>query len=191
MKNLLEKLLIVKKHNARLKKPKVEILREAMRSISSDIPVEFERKLYDIDQVSKWKATHFRFFLLYIGPVVFKNVLSVNKYRHFLLLYVACRILNDNSNAVRHAKYAQDQLRLFFTLLPSEWGEDSQVLNMHNLIHVADDVRHFQVPLSEVSAFWGENYISLFKHLVKSPYKPLTQIANRLDELESADQVKI
>lgn len=190
-KNLLEKLLVVKKHNARLKKPKVEILRKTMQSLALDIPVEFERKVYDIDQVSKWKATQFRFILLYIGPIIFKNVLSENKYRHFLLLHVACRILNDDLNAVRYADYAQDQLRLFFNLLPSEYGEDTQVLNMHNLIHLPDDVRHFQVSLSEISAFWGENYIGLFKNLVKSPYKPLTQIANRLDELESSGQVKI
>lgn len=143
MKNLLEKLLIVKKHSAWLKKPKVEILRKTMQSIASDIPVEPERKLFDIDQVSKWKATHFRFILLYAGPIIFKNVLSENKYRHFLLLYVACRILNDELSAVRYVEYAQDQLRLFFNLLPSEYGENAQVLNMHNLIHVPDDVRHF------------------------------------------------
>lgn len=191
MKNLLEKLLIVKKHNARLKKPKVDILRQRMQSIGGDIPVEFARKKFDIDQVSKWKATQFRFFLLYIGPIIFKDVLSENKYRHFLLLYVSSRILNDDLNAVRCAPYAQDQLRLFFNLLPSEYGEDAQVLNMHNLIHLPDDVRHFQVPLSEISAFWGEDYIGFFKHLVKSPYKPLTQIANRLEELESSGDVKI
>lgn len=190
MKNLLEKLLIIKKHPARLKSSKVKILRKTMESISADIPVEFERKFFDIDQVSKWKATQFRFFLLYIGPLAFKNVLSDNKFRHFLLLFVSCRILND-LNAFNHVDYAQDQVRLFFKLLPSEYGEDAQVLSMHNLIHVPDDVRHFQLPLSEISAFWGENYISLFKHLVKSPYKPLTQIANRLNELESADHVKI
>lgn len=74
MKNLLEKLLVVKKHSARLGKPKVIILRELMKSVSADIPVEFERKLFDIDQISKWKATQFRFFLLYIGPLAFKNV---------------------------------------------------------------------------------------------------------------------
>lgn len=182
MKNLIEKFLVVKKHNARLKRRKVEILRSKMQSLALDILVEFERKQYDIHQVSKWKATQFRFILLYIGPIIFKNVLSENKYRHFLLLYVACRIFNDDLNAVRYAEYAQDQLRLFFNLLPSEYGEDALVLNMHNLIHVPDDVNHFQVSLSEISAFWGENDIGLFKHLVKSPYKPLTQIANRLDE---------
>lgn len=137
------------------------------------------------------KLLSFRFFLLYIGPLAFKNVLSTNKYRHFLLLFVACRILNDEFNVVRYVDYTEEQLRKFFSLLPSEYGEDSQTLSMHNLIHLADDVRYFQLPLSEISAFWGENYIGLFKCLVKSPKKPLTQMANRLFELESGDNMKI
>lgn len=106
-------------------------------------------------------------------------------------MYVACRNLNTDSSAVKHVDYAQEQLRKYLRLLPSEYGVDSQVLNMHNLIHLPDDVRHLKVPLSEVSAFWGEAYIGFFKHLVKSPNKPVTQIANRLNELESSDNVKI
>lgn len=62
-------------------------------------------------------------------------------------------MLNDSDNAVRHVDYAQDLLRKFFELLPSEYGDDSQVLSMHDLIHVADDVRHNRVSLSEISAF--------------------------------------
>lgn len=60
---------------------------------------------------------------------------------------------NDSDNVVRHVDYAQDLLRKFFELLPSEYGDDSQVLSMHDLIHVADDVRHNRVSLSEISAF--------------------------------------
>lgn len=62
---------------------------------------------------------------------------------------------------------------------------------MHYLIHVADDVRNFKMPLSDLSAFWGESYINIFKKLVKSPNKPLTQIINRLSELESRKTLQI
>lgn len=51
-------------------------------------------------------------FLLYIGFLAFSDVLSPNKYRHFLLLYVACRILNDSNNALRYVNYAQELLRI-------------------------------------------------------------------------------
>lgn len=62
---------------------------------------------------------------------------------------------------------------------------------MHNLIHLADDVVNLNTPLSNISAFWGESYIGVFKKLVKSPNKPLTQIINRLSELECSDRFKI
>lgn len=62
---------------------------------------------------------------------------------------------------------------------------------MHNLIHVADNVKYLQCPLSDFSAFWGENYLGFVQKLVKSPKKPLTQIANRLHELQSNDRMQI
>lgn len=92
---------------------------------------------------------------------------------------------------IDHIDYADKLLRRFFNLLPSLYGSGSQVLSMHNLIHVADDARTYQVPLIDISAFWGENYLGLFKNLVRSPHKPLTQIINRLEELESGNQMKV
>lgn len=56
---------------------------------------------------------------------------------------------------------------------------------MHNLIGITDDVKNLKLSLSDLSAFWGESYMSIFKKLVKSSKKPLTQIINRLSELEA------
>lgn len=75
-----------------------------------------------------------------------------------------------------YINYAKYLLRNFFILLPSLYGIGSQVLNMHNLIHLPDDVEYFGTSLSNLSAFWGENYIGSFRNYVKSPRKPLTQI---------------
>lgn len=62
---------------------------------------------------------------------------------------------------------------------------------MHNLIYLADDVLNLNLSLSDLSAFWGENYIGEMKKLIKSPYKPLTQIFNRFSELEHEKVIKI
>lgn len=166
-------------------------LKTIMLNLKTDIPMEFQRKIYDIGTLAQWKATMYRFFLLYCGPVILKNILPVNQYKHFLLLSVACRILNDDNLAVTYADYAKELLRIFFRLLPNYYGIKSQVLSMHNLIHVADDVKTFQMPLVELSAFWGENYIGLFRKLIKSPKKPLTQVVNRLSEMETKQQMEI
>jgi len=55
---------------------------------------------------------------------------------------------------------------------------------MHHLIHLVDDIINFKLSLSELSAFWDESYISIFKTLVKLPNKLLIQIINGLSELE-------
>lgn len=93
--------------------------------------------------------------------------------------------MNKQDITLLQCDYAENLLRKFFYLLPSLYGDQSQVLIMHYLIHIADDVKNFKMPLSDLSAFWGESYIGVFKKLVKSPNKPLTQIVNRLYELEN------
>lgn len=120
-----------------------------------------------------------------------RNILSEKFYIHFLLLFVACRILNNQHVTIVQCNYAQSLLRTFFYLLPSLYGEQSQVLNMHYLIHIADNMKNFNMPLSDLSAFWGESYIGTFKKLVKSPKKPLTQIINRLSEIENEKTLTI
>ncbi|KYN18439.1 hypothetical protein ALC57_09247 [Trachymyrmex cornetzi] len=155
MKSLLEK-WISKKSVAGLNTQKTS---DTMNFISRDIPCEFQGKKFDIDVIGRWKATQFRFFLLFCSSTILHGLLPNDFYKHFLLLFVACRILNKQ--------------------------------NITLLIHLADDVKNSKVSLSELSSFWGESYISIFKKLVKSPNKPLVQIINRLSELESRQTHKI
>lgn len=189
MKSLMGKWLN-RSNVARLKKSKVTFLTLRMLALSSHVPFEFQRKKFDVRLFSNWKATQFRFFLLYCGPIVLKNILPPNQYKHFLLLFVACRILHSELN-ITQTEYARTLLRNFFYLLPSIYGKGSQVLNMHDLIHLPDDVEYFETSLSNISAFWGENYIGTFTKLVKSTNKPLTQIVNRLRELEAGNGSKM
>lgn len=81
-------------------KPWHKLSKECIKKISyllllirSYVPVEFVRKTRLLDEVKRWKATEFRFFLLYSGPLILQNVISYNKYLHFLTLHIAIRIL--------------------------------------------------------------------------------------------------
>ncbi|XP_057335752.1 uncharacterized protein LOC130674444 [Microplitis mediator] len=173
---------------ARFKLRQVSTFGSILKSIKLDIPSEFQRKQY---LVSRWKATQFRFFLLYAGGIVMKKLLPSNCYKHSLLLVVACRILHNRELMIDYNEYAKELLRQFFYLLPSLYGKKTQVLSMHNLIHVSDDVINLNLPLSDISAFWGENFIGKFNALVKPSRKPLTQIVNRLSELNSSKKIRL
>lgn len=75
--------------------------------------------------------------------------------------------------------------------MPTFYGEDSQVMHAHDIIHLADDVQYFKVPLTELSAFWGENFIGKFKNLVTGHKKSLAQIVNRLTAMSRREDQKV
>lgn len=105
--------------------------------------------------------------LNYCGAVVLEKILPSHYYRHFLLLVFANHILNNKELIADSTDYANNLLKKFFDLLPSLYRIGSQVLSWHNIIHVADDAKHFKIPLKDLSGFWGENYIGLFKKFIK------------------------
>lgn len=157
----------------RIRVQSLNTLRELMTSVTPSMTKEFQRRNFDVDEVSRWKATQYRSMLLYLGSVILSSIISPDQYQHFLLLHVACRILNSTELAVTNVNHARNFLKTFVILMPTFYGSDSQTMNIHNLIHVSDDVEYMQAPLSEFSAFWGENYIGELKNLVHSRARPL------------------
>lgn len=141
-----------------------------------------------MDNLSNWKATQYRFILLYAGPLIFRKVLSPIKYQHILNLHCASRILFDKKIAVKQVDEAEEITRKFVSEMPTHYGKTSQVLNNHNLIHSADDVRYMEAPLSDYSAFAFENYVRKIKGVVRSPVKV---VYRRFSEIEAPEKETI
>jgi hypothetical protein len=64
------------------------------------------------------------------------------------------------------------------------YGSTFVVYNVHNLLHLGDDVKHFGTCLDDLSAFPFENYLRTLKRLVRSTKNPIVQVAKRLVEYE-------
>lgn len=190
MKSLLEKWM-AGNNMSRLQLRDRNALTALVRTFEPNIPSEFQRKTLDLSDLSHWKATQFRCFLLYVGGLVLKNILPSGKYKHFMLLYCASRILCDPKLCVVLVEYARDYLLTFVKLMPSLYGTDSQVMNIHNLIHVADDVEHMGMPLSDFSSFPFESCLGRLKKLVRTPHLAISQICRRLSELEGTANMVI
>ncbi|KAB0803122.1 hypothetical protein PPYR_00092 [Photinus pyralis] len=94
MKRLLQ-FWVKGKLNIRLKPNKLEEASSKLISMRAYITLEFARQPRSLNEIDRWKATEFRQFLLYTGPIVMNNILSVKTYRHFMCLSVAIRILCD------------------------------------------------------------------------------------------------
>ena len=152
------------------------------------MPSEFARRPRSLDELERWKATEFRQFLLYTGPVVLRNVVSKDLYQHFLCLSIAISILLDSDHDKQNSylEFAQELLHYFVENAKRVYGETFTVYNVHNLKHLPEDVRHFNCSLNEISCFPFENYMQQLKKCVRNGQNPTIQVAKRLGEIQDS-----
>ncbi len=101
--------------DCRLPHRKVGEISTNLVSLTGKLLSEFARQPRPLAELDQWKATEFRQFLLYTGPLVLKKVLHSNIYQHFLCLTVAVSILLDSCERKRAAymDYAKQLLSYF------------------------------------------------------------------------------
>lgn len=157
--------------------------------IRSSIPCEFQRKTRSLKSLNKFKATEFRFILLYCGPIIFYNILNVNRMKNFLLLHVVCRILCNENLITKYHQHAKIYLQRFFLGLKNLYSR-IQVMNMHCVIHAADDIIAMGCNFSRISAFPFEIFFRKLTSLIRTPFRPLAQVCRRLHELSKIDPPK-
>jgi len=171
-----------RKIKVRVLKSTIDELSNYLVDIKTFIPVEFARKTRSLKELGRYKATEFRLLLLYILPVAL-SLMPQGLYDHFLLLHCAIRILScprlvmDRANV----EYARTLLVNFVTSSPTLYGYEFLVYNVHNLIHLADEVLRFG-PLDVFSAAPFENHIGVLTNLVQPTNRQLAQLAKRLIE---------
>jgi hypothetical protein len=146
-------------------------------------PSEFNRKPRSLDEVDRWKATEFRQFLLYLGPVYLKGVLSDVLYDHFLLFFCAITILISEKLNSDFNSIAEDLLRRFVTEAADLYGKEILIYNMHSLVHLSSHARRFG-PLDKFGAFPFENFLCSLKRMLRKTTNPLQQVCRRLKERE-------
>ncbi|KAB0794567.1 hypothetical protein PPYR_11406 [Photinus pyralis] len=141
----------------------------------------FHRLPRTLLEVDNWKATEFRQFLLYSGPILLLNRLPNIYYEHFVSLSVALRILIDSELCFKLNKYAESLLVWFVKFYGDLYGEEFLSYNVHNLIHLAADVKELG-SLDKFSAFKFENFMQEIKHKLQNSGNYLQQFVNRLRE---------
>ncbi|XP_067668227.1 uncharacterized protein [Haliotis asinina] len=162
----------------------VNLLSEIITSYSSYIPREFHRKGRSLRDIDRWKATEYRLFLLYTGPVALSSVLSPVLYRNFLLFVTGITCLISPKLSRYFCDYAQELLCLFVHNFADLYGRDMLVYNVHALVHLSDDVKNFG-PLDNFSAFAFESYLGEIKKMLRTPNQPLQQVIRRFSEKQS------
>ncbi len=136
-------------------------------------------------EIDNFKATEFRTFILYVGPIVLKGILSKQLYSHFLLFHCAIRILlSNNASCVEWNQLAKSMLHTFVFKSAELYGNQFLVYNVHSLIHLADDCLKFG-KLDNFSAFPFENEMQRLKRMLRNKKLSLQQVVNRVTERNS------
>jgi len=92
---------------------KPEEFSEELNSLKPFMHSEFTRLPRSLEKVEFWKATEFRAFVLYIGPVVLKGRLKKSFYNHFMLLHCAIRLLISSETYHTHNSLDKTLLNKF------------------------------------------------------------------------------
>jgi len=166
--------------NVRVRSRKMHELSSNLLNLNSYITSDFARKSRSIVEMRRWKATEFRLFLLYTGPIVLKNIISDECYTNFMALNIAMIILlSPNNNHLLN--YARELLNYFVKSFQTIYGVHNVSHNIHNLVHLTDDYQNYG-PLDNCSAFCFENYMKELKSFLRKSEKPLQQVINRYYE---------
>lgn len=153
-------------------------------------PNDFHRKVRSLDEVKRWKALEFRFFLIYCGPLVLKNILNEEYYQHFLLLHCSIFIFNNEYLLKKFFLLAKESIDNFIKNCPKIYDKFFVTYNVHSFSHLHEDVAKYG-QLENFSCFVFENYLGKLKNKIRGKVRALEQINNRLLEIENMDMPSI
>jgi hypothetical protein len=161
----------------------VNKISENLLKIKRYIPCEFSRKTCSIVECKRYKATEFRFLLLYGGPVVFKDILSPKVYTNFITLSLVSFLMTSQyySRFENYILYANDLMKHFICQSIKIYGPDFVSHNIHNFLHLSDCVKLYG-SLDNFSAFPFENFMQKLKKKVRKSVQPLQQVVRRIIE---------
>ena len=120
-------------------------------SCNIKLPTEFSRSVRALKDLHHFKASEFRTWLLYIGPVLFKD-LNNNMYLNLLRLSFAIRSLLETDFHLEEC----DQLLNSFCASMADFDAYQQTFNLHSLRHLTWQVRNLG-PLWTTSCFAFES----------------------------------
>lgn len=151
--------------------------------VGKQLPSEFTRKPRPLSDIKHWKAVEFRSFLLYIGPIVLKDVLTKEKFEHFLLLHFSIYSLSSDDWR-KHLSTVRICLEQFVGETKDTYGEKALTYNIHLLLHLTDFTSRFG-QLDFWSAFWAESFLGVLRRRFRGPSCLLAQAVNRINEVHA------
>lgn len=144
-------------------------------------PCEINRDARSLQMFRLWKGQEFRNFLNYFGVVALRDRLPARIYSHFLVLFCAVRLASSEKYLHTNYLLIEKLFEKFVVDFKQIYGSEFMTSNIHNLLHISEDVHRFGI-LSSISAYPFENCLGKIKRIIRAGHSPLPQIAKRLIE---------
>lgn len=146
--------------SVRLPNRNVQAISNLLLLLRTSITSDFTRLPRSLHEVPRWKATEYRLFLLYSGPVVLQNMLNKDYYSHIICLHVCFRILLTSNIEIELLHFCEQLLVYFIEKFGKLYGKQFISHNIHGLLHITDDYNQYG---SLCSCFPFENYLQFLK----------------------------
>lgn len=113
----------------------INLISERLIYYRKFIPVEFNRKSRSLAELARWKATEFRMFLLYLGPLALKDILPIAFYENFFLFHCSIFLLCSEKHLNKlGTQLANELLVIFIKLCENIYGSQFLIYNVHILL---------------------------------------------------------
>uniref|UniRef100_A0AAG5DM47 Transposase domain-containing protein n=1 Tax=Anopheles atroparvus TaxID=41427 RepID=A0AAG5DM47_ANOAO len=145
-----------------------------------EIPSEINRQMRSLKFLPQWKGTEMRTFLHYASIAILPEMLRDDAFHHFKLFFCAVTMLSSN-HYKQYWEYAGTLLTAFVEQFSNIYSRNHLTSNIHNLIHVSEEVCRFG-PLDSMSTYPFENKLQIIKNSVRGGSRTLEQIICRITE---------
>lgn len=154
---------------------------DILATVKKTCPQDFNRKPRSIREWNKFKATEERRLCLYDGILVFRDQLTKNVYKNFLLFHAAIIILASSAYVKSLCDFANICLKNFISHSISIYSRKFVVYNVHSFSSLPNECKEHG-ELDSFSAFDFENLLKSLKETLRSGNKPLQQVVLRYSE---------
>ncbi|KER29925.1 hypothetical protein T265_03517 [Opisthorchis viverrini] len=167
-------------HKARLSLESWNLLNDNIKQQSLALSVDFPRKCRGAVDLDRWKASELRQFLLYIGPVVLRDILHPDVYECFMLFTFFSQ---------HYANFLIDVSKVAVCKFTAIFGPSHLVYNIHLFFHLFNFVKLYGC-LDRFSCFPYESELGHLKHYMRGPKPSAVQLYCRLSKHVGLDVVE-
>ncbi|XP_028045643.1 uncharacterized protein LOC114254206 [Monomorium pharaonis] len=141
-------------------------------------PSSITRTPRSIKDISKWKASEWRAWLLFYSVPCFKGLLKKKYINHIAMLSAATNILLQKSMTREEVFRAHKLFLCYMYLFQKYFSEENMVYNIHLLSHICKGVLNWG-PLWTHNSFLYEGQNRYLMQLYHSPSNVILQIARK------------